>query len=154
LGDDLRRAAAVVYLATALDADAQRLEHGRYLIRNMIGFDERTGLIATVYQPAEGDLLGFALRDEEGARDNLKLTLEGMQTGVRKAPAFGLYFDCLSRGRNLYSIADHDSAYINRYFSGTPVAGFFTGFEIGPLAASTRLLTYSGVLALVSESEQ
>jgi small ligand-binding sensory domain FIST len=150
LADDLRRAAAMVYLAMTIDPAAERLEHGRYLIRNMIGFDESRGLIATVYRPAPGDLVGFALRDEQGARDNLKLTLEEMERNVRNPPAFGLYFDCISRGSNLYAISDHDSAYLARYFPEVPIAGFFTGFEIGPLAATTRLLQYSGVLALVS----
>jgi small ligand-binding sensory domain FIST len=150
LGNDLRRAAAMVYLAMTLDPKAERLEHGRYLIRNMIGFDEARGLIGTVYEPAPGDLVGFALRNEEGARDNLKLTLEEMERNVHNPPAFGLYFDCVSRGSNLYTMGDHDSAYLTRYFPGVPIAGFFTGFEIGPLAAATRLLQYSGVLALVS----
>jgi len=150
LADDLRRAAAMVYLALGLDPQAERLEHGRYLIRNLIGFDEARGLIATVCQLQPGGLVGFALRDEEGARDDLKLTLEQMERGVRNPPAFGLYFDCVSRGSNLYSITGHDSAYISRHFSGVPVAGFFTGFEIGPLAAASRLLQYSGVLTLVS----
>lgn len=150
LAGDLRRAAAMVYLAMTLNPNAERLEHGRYLIRHMIGFDEARGLIGTVYEPAVGDLIGFALRDEEGARDNLKLTLEQMEGAVHNPPAFGLYFDCVSRGSNLYSMADHDSAYLTRYFPDVPIAGFFTGFEIGPMAAATRLLQYSGVLALVS----
>jgi small ligand-binding sensory domain FIST len=153
LGDDLRRAAAMVYLAVTLDPDAERLEHGRYLIRNMIGFDEGRGLIATVYQPQAGDLIGFALRDEQGARDDLKLTLEEMERSVRNPPAFGLYFDCVSRGSNLYTMGDHDSAYLSRCFPSVPIAGFFTGFEIGPLADATGLLQYSGVLALVSEKK-
>jgi small ligand-binding sensory domain FIST len=150
LSNDLRRAAAMVYLAAALDPGAEQLEHGRYLIRHMIGFDEAKGLIATVYRPEAGDLVGFALRDEEGARDNLKLTLEDMERKVRNPPAFGLYFNCISRGSNLYSIGDHDSAYMARHFPEVPIAGFFTGFEFGPVTTATRLLQYSGVLALVS----
>jgi small ligand-binding sensory domain FIST len=154
LANDLRRAAAMVYVAMPLDPDAERLEHGRYLIRNMIGFDEGRGLIGTVYRPQPGDLVGFALRDEQGARDNLKLTLEQMERNLHNPPAFGLYFDCVSRGSNLYSIADHDSAYMSQVFSGVPIAGFFTGFEIGPVAAATRLLQYSGMLAMVSGRQE
>jgi small ligand-binding sensory domain FIST len=150
LAGDLRRAASMVYLAMGLDPKAERLEHGRYLIRHLIGFDEARGLIATVYRPEPGDLVGFALRDEAGARDDLKLTLEYMERGVRNPPAFGLYFNCVSRGSNLYSISDHDSAYLSRHFPGVPIAGFFTGFELGPHASASRLLQYSGVLALVS----
>ena len=153
LAQDLRRAAAFVYLAAMLDPEAKRLEHGRYLIRNIVGFDDAHGLIATGHRARVGDLVGFALRDGEGARDNLKLTLEGMQRDLRNPAIFGLYFDCVSRGSNLYSMADHDSAYINRYFPALPIAGFFSGFEIGPMAASTRLLQYSGVLALISQPQ-
>ncbi len=47
----------------------------------------------------------------------------------------------------------HDTAYIQQYLGPIPVAGFFTGFEIGPLADATGLLQYSGVLALISEKK-
>jgi small ligand-binding sensory domain FIST len=65
--------------------------------------------------------------------------------------AFGLYFDCVSRGSGLYNIPGHDAAYIRQYLGAIPVAGFFTGFEIGPLGDATGLLQYSSVLALISE---
>ena len=32
-----------------------------------------------------------------------------------------------------------------------PLAGFFTGFEIGPLGDGEGLLQYCGVLALISD---
>jgi small ligand-binding sensory domain FIST len=70
---------------------------------------------------------------------------------ITEPPAFGLYFDCVSRGSGLYQIPDHDSAYIGQQFGQLPVAGFFTGCEIGPLGDRTGLLQYCGVLALISE---
>ena len=54
------------------------------------------------------------------------------------------------RGAGLYNIAGHDCAYIRRYLGAVPIAGFFTGFEIGALAEHTTVLQYSGVLALIS----
>jgi small ligand-binding sensory domain FIST len=48
-------------------------------------------------------------------------------------------------------VADHDSAYIAQYLGGVPIAGFFTGFEIGPLGNDTGLLQYCGVLALIAD---
>jgi small ligand-binding sensory domain FIST len=65
-----------------------------------------------------------------------------------------LYFDCVSRGSGLYNMPGHDSAYIRQYLGPIPVAGFFTGFEIGPLADATGLLQYTGVLALISEKKR
>ena len=34
-----------------------------------------------------------------------------------------------------------------------PIAGFFTGFEIGALGENISLLQYSGVLALISNKK-
>ena len=77
--------------------------------------------------------------------------LEEMSARQLPPPAFGLYFDCVSRGSGLYQMPGHDSAYIRRHFGPAPVAGFFTGLEIGPAGPSPGLLKYSGVLAMVSE---
>jgi small ligand-binding sensory domain FIST len=41
----------------------------------------------------------------------------------------------------------------DRYLGPIPIAGFFTGFEIGALGENTSLLQYSGVLALISNKK-
>ena len=69
-------------------------------------------------------------------------------------PPFGLYFDCISRGSGLYNLPDHDSAYIGQQLGTVPITGLFTGFEIGPLAGSTGVLQYTGVLALVADKAE
>jgi small ligand-binding sensory domain FIST len=81
----------------------------------------------------------------------LKATLTAMADQIVQPPAFGLYFDCVSRGSGLYGMPDHDSAYIGQSLGQVPVAGFFTGFEIGPMGDRTGLLQYCGVLALISD---
>jgi small ligand-binding sensory domain FIST len=43
--------------------------------------------------------------------------------------------------------------FIRRYLGPIPIAGFFTGFEIGALGENTSLLQYSGVLALISNKK-
>jgi small ligand-binding sensory domain FIST len=153
LADELRRALGFVFLGVPLDENAERLERGRYLVRNIIGASAQHGVIAVAHHPEIGDRVGLVLRNAERARDDLKATLADMSGRTGAAPAFGLYFDCVSRGSGLYNIPGHDSAYIRQYFGTVPIAGFFTGFEIGPLGDSTGLLQYSGVLALVSEKK-
>jgi small ligand-binding sensory domain FIST len=151
LAADLKRAVTFVFLGVPVEPDAQRIERGNFFVRNIMGASEEHGAIAVAYRPKVGDLVGFVLRDAERSRDELKATLAEMGTRTHNPPAFGLYFDCVSRGSGLYNIPDHDSAYISQNFGGLPIAGFFTGFEIGPLARATGLLQYSGVLALISE---
>jgi len=151
LADDLPRALGYVFAAIPLDPEAQKLERNRFFVRNVVGASPEHGAIAIAHRPRAGDLIGFALRDGERSRVELKAELERLGQAVAGAPpALGLYFDCVSRGSGLYGIADHDSAYIGRQFPNLPLAGFFTGFEIGPLADRAGLLQYCGVLALLS----
>jgi len=118
-----------------------------------VGASEEHGVIAVAHYPQVGDAIGLVLRNAERAREDLKATLEEMRDKSARPVAFGLYFDCVSRGSGLYNIPGHDAAYIRQYLGPIPVAGFFTGFEIGPLADATGLLQYSGVLALISEKK-
>ncbi len=150
LADDLRRALAFVFVGLPLDDHPQRLERGRFLVRNIVGASEEHGVIAVAHHPQVGDAIGLVLRNAERAREDLKATLEEMSAKSSQPAAFALYFDCVSRGSGLYGMPGHDTAYIQQYLGPLPVAGFFTGFEIGPFADAAGLLQYSGVLALVS----
>ncbi|MBF6567891.1 MAG: FIST C-terminal domain-containing protein [Candidatus Binataceae bacterium] len=151
LAEDMRRAMAFVFLAVPHDANAERLERGNYFLRNVIGASPEHGMLAVSHRPQVGDLVGFALRDAERARNDLKLTLDEMSGRSAIPPSFGFYFDCVSRGSGLYQLPGHDSAYIRRHFGPVPVIGFFTGFEIGPAGPLPGMLQYSGVLAMLSE---
>ncbi|HLX36421.1 MAG TPA: FIST N-terminal domain-containing protein [Candidatus Binataceae bacterium] len=154
LTEDLRRALAFVFLGIPLDENPPpRLERGRFIVRNIVGASEEHGVIAVAHYPKVGDAVGLVLRNAERARDDLKATLEQMSARATRPASFGLYFDCVSRGSGLYNIPGHDAAYIRQYLGEVPVAGFFTGFEIGPLGDATGLLQYSGVLALISEKK-
>jgi small ligand-binding sensory domain FIST len=150
LAADLRRALAFVFLAVPMDASAGKIERGKFLVRNIVGASQEHGALAVAHHPQKGDTVGLVLRDAERSRNNLKETLEDLKTRLVSAPAFGLYFDCVSRGSGLYNIPGHDSAYIRQYLGEIPMGGFFTGFEIGPAGEHTALLQYSGVLAFIS----
>ena len=150
LAAELRRALAYVFVAIPVYENAQTIERGQFVVRNIVGASQEHGVIAVAFQPKVGDTVGFVLRDAERSRQDLKATLDELNDRLDAPPAFGLYFDCVSRGAGLYNIPGHDSAYIRRSLGPVPIAGFFTGFEIGPLAEQTSLLQYSGVLALIS----
>ncbi|MGH7987957.1 MAG: FIST signal transduction protein [Candidatus Binataceae bacterium] len=151
LANDPQRAVAFVFAGVPIRPEAAKLERGNFLVRNIMGVSAEHGAVAVAYRPRMGDRIGFVLRNGERARDELKATLSDLRDRTHPAPGFGLYFDCVSRGSGLYNIPDHDSAYIGQFFGQLPIAGFFTGFEIGPVGDGTGLLQYSGVLALVSE---
>jgi len=151
LAGDLPRALAFVFVGIPLTPGADRIGRGNFYVRNITGASSEHGVIAVAYRPKLGDTIGFVLRDGERSRSELKATLAAMADRLAQPPAFGLYFDCVSRGSGLYGIPDHDSAYIGQALGQVPIAGFFTGFEIGPMGDRTGLLQYCGVLALISD---
>jgi small ligand-binding sensory domain FIST len=151
LAEDLKRALSFVFVGIPLIPGADRIARGTFYVRNITGASPDHGAIAVAHRPALGDTIGFVLRDSERSRSELKATLEDLTARLANPAAFGLYFDCVSRGSGLYNLPDHDSAYIGQYLGNVPVAGFFTGFEVGPMGDRTGLLQYCGVLALISD---
>jgi len=123
-----------------------------YLIRNIVSADPHTGVVAISDRVAEGQQLVFARRERDAARRDLIDALER----VRPPEAgheyrFGLYFNCLARGRALYGEPGVDAAEIRRALPDVPILGFFCNAEIGPLRGENQLFTYTGVLVLVGE---
>ncbi len=172
LAEDLRRAAAFLLVALPVGDQAegagaraarrgraesppggsstpgspQALAPGSYLVRHVIGFEERENAFAIPDAPRVGQRLAFAQREPEAARADLKAMLEGLRGG---RPAFGLYLDCCARAMPFFGIPGLEAAYLARAFEGVPIAGMFGSCEIGPIGRRVELLTYTGVLALV-----
>jgi small ligand-binding sensory domain FIST len=152
MAEDLRRAATLVNICIGADPRAKRLERGRFFLRNIVGLSTQHKFLAVAHPLTVGDIVGFALREPGYAREDLNAVLEeANRRSHGRQPVFGLYFDCVARGINLYRVSDHDVSYIHQALGTFALAGFFTGFEIGPLAAAPCALQYSGVLTLVFE---
>jgi small ligand-binding sensory domain FIST len=150
---DLRRAAAFVFVGLPTDPERQRVARGEYLVRSLIGFDPRQGIVAIADEVDAGQKIIFTLREGSRSREDLKLTLEAqVEAWQGRKPAFGLYFNCVGRGGGLYGFPDMDTSYIKQYLGEIPVIGFFTGCEIAPIHQQSQLHQYSGVLVLVGET--
>ncbi|MGH7924002.1 MAG: FIST N-terminal domain-containing protein, partial [Candidatus Binatus sp.] len=63
LAVDLRRALAYVFVAIPAYENADRIERGQFVVRNIVGASEEHGVIAVAFQPKVGDTVGFVLRD-------------------------------------------------------------------------------------------
>ncbi len=120
-----------------------------YLIRNIVTVDPDTGVVAISDRIEEGQHLVFALREREAAKRDLGEALERIRAEEGTDYRFGLYFNCLARGRCLYRESGIDAAEIQRALPDVPILGFFCNAEIGPLKGENRLFTYTGLLVLV-----
>ena len=152
LREDLRRAAGVVFAGMPVDAERQHIAVSEYVVRNLIGFDADQGIVAIADEVHQGQKMVFTLRSGDGSRADLKRVLEHQaQTWADTKPAFGLYVNCVGRGKGLYGFADLDTSYIAQYIGDVPIVGFFSGCEIAPIQRVESLLQYTGVLILVGE---
>ncbi len=99
----------------------------------------------------QGSTVCFLVRDADTARDDLGARVRELRSAFpSRAPAFGLYFDCLGRGKGLYGEPGVDARII-RESLGVPLAGFFGNGELAPFLGTNFLHNYTGALLVVGE---
>ena len=128
------------------------LRPGEYLVRNIVAVDPDTGVIAVAAEVEEGQSILFALREPVAAAEDVSRMAERVAAAAPPGGyKFGLYFNCLARGRSLYGRQGVDSAALTRHLPSVPLLGFSCNAEIAPLRGANYLFTYTGVLVLFSE---
>ncbi len=141
-----------LFVGVLPDPEGYRARAGEYLVRNIVAADPDTGVLAIADTVEEGSSILFVLREPRSARQDLTQMLGRVRE--RKGDAeyrFGLYFNCLARGRSLYGKEGVDARLLREALPGVPLLGFFCNAEIAPLRGVNRLFTYTGVLVLVGE---
>ena len=111
----------------------------------LLGVDEETGGISVGARVEEGQSVCFTLRDGMGARRTLEKSLHAVGGAT---PAFGVYFDCASRGTHLYGVEELDLGLIEKALGTFPLLSLRTTFELGPSGTGTGLHLFTGVLGL------
>jgi small ligand-binding sensory domain FIST len=124
--------------------DERKLEFARgdFLVRNVMGADQRSGAVAVGDAIEVGQTIQFHVRDADSADEDLRELL----TGARADAA--LVFTCNGRGSHMFGEPDHDAGLIERMLGPLPVAGFFCAGEMGPVGGRNFLHGFTASLAL------
>jgi small ligand-binding sensory domain FIST len=151
--EDRQLAQHSLFVGVARDEFKNHLDHGDFLIRNLLGVDPRVGAIAIGDQVRPGQRIQFHLRDARTSAEDLEMLLQRYhqlagQTSEGFTGAGALMFSCLGRGEGLYGKPNFDSQLFSRYLSQIPLSGFFCNGEIGPVAGSTFLHGYTSVFGI------
>jgi len=147
---DPERALASLSVALLPEAGGT-LKPGEYLVRNILAVDPDTGVIAVAAEVEEGQSLLFAVREPEAARADIdRMARRAAAAAPPGGYKFGLYFNCLARGRSLYGREGVAAENLSRHLPEVPILGFFCNAEIAPLSGTNHLFTYTGVLVLFS----
>ncbi len=151
--DDIRQSGGTVFIGIAMDNENSNPSRGDFLIRNLIGINEEHAAIAVSEEVKEGQLVQFHLRNPRAAAEEIRTIISKLAEKTEQHPPdFGLYFNCLGRGKGLYGAANHDISVIQEQFPGLPVIGFFGNSEFAPIGGRNFAHAYTGVFVLCSEN--
>jgi small ligand-binding sensory domain FIST len=149
----IRRAG--VFAGLAINPAKSPLERGDFLVRNLLGVDQRSGAIGVGESVRAGQTIQFQLRDAHAAAEDLRETLQGVLAALAgRSASFALYFNCAGRGRGLFGEPNHDVGLIRARLGDVPLAGFFGNGEFAPVGGRNFFHTYTGVLVVVPETDE
>jgi small ligand-binding sensory domain FIST len=143
-----------LFIGVAQDSFKQKLEHGDFLIRTLLGVDPKLGAIAVGDRIRPGQRIQFHLRDARTSADDLETLLQRYQSQSFKdlmPPLGALMFSCMGRGKNLYQEPNFDSRLFHKYLGQVPLSGFFCGGEIGPIGNTTFLHGFTSVFGILRQ---
>ena len=135
-----------LFLGVVMDALIDEPQQGDFLIRNVMGMDQRSGVLAIGEMLKEGQLVQFHLRDAEtsAGRPVGRCWNATRWTTGRTQPTAALLFSCLGRGKYLYGRSNHDTeVFHEKVGAAVPLGGFFCNGEIGPVSGTTFLHGYT-----------
>ncbi len=150
--EELRQSGRVVFIGIAMDKENPAPQRGDFLVRNLVGYDKESGAIAVSENVSEGQFIQFHLRNSASANKEIhEIVLDLHERTREQPPVFGMYFNCLGRGKGLYGKANHDIQIIKQRFPELPVIGFFGNAEFAPIGGRNFAHAYTGALVLCSE---
>jgi small ligand-binding sensory domain FIST len=135
-----------VLIGNVIDEHKRHFGRGDFLVRNVLGLDQKHGGIVVGDLPRMGQTIQFHARDAITAAEDLQLLLDAQE--LKGRPFGGLLFTCNGRGKRLFDEPNHDIGIINERLGSAPVAGFFAAGEIGPIGEQSFLHGHTAALAL------
>jgi small ligand-binding sensory domain FIST len=142
-----------LYVGVEMRSGAHRYDHGDFLLREVAGFDPKSGAMAISGKCQDYQAVQFHLRDAQtSAQDLERRLIEARHKLAQSEVNAALLFSCLGRGQALYGSSNHDSDLMRRLLGPIPIAGFFGAGEIGPVGDRTFLHGYTSSIALLTDA--
>lgn len=122
---------------------------GDFLVRQLLGADPRSGVIAVGALPRAGQTVQFHRRDAHAATEDMAALLKRARNDLAGKTFYGgCLCSCNGRGHNLFGKPNHDAGMIQEQLGPLGLAGFFCNGEIGPVGELNFLHGYTASLAL------
>ena len=147
--EEQRKVQGNLHIGLVVNEYLEDFQRGDFLVRNLLGGDPNSGVLAVGALPRTGQTIQFQRRDATAASEDLNELLAREKTRLAGTEIYGgCLFCCNGRGKNLFGRASHDSELVQAHFGPTGLAGFFCNGEIGPIGDKNFLHGFTASLAL------
>jgi small ligand-binding sensory domain FIST len=138
-----------LFIGLVVNEYLEDFHRGDFLVRNLIGGDPNSGVLAVGALPRAGQTIQFQRRDATSASQDMNDLLEAARTNLGDSEVYGgCLFCCTGRGKNLFGRTSHDAGLVQDHFGPLGLAGFFCNGEIGPIGQKNFLHSHTAALAL------
>ncbi len=138
-----------LHLGRAASEYRDSFHPGDFLVRNVMGADPESGVIAVGDTVRIGQTVQFHVRDAASADDDLRCLLASL---AAPRPLGALVFTCNGRGTRLFDEPGHDARCVQDLIGPLPTAGFFAQGEIGPIGDRTFLHGFTASIAVLEKA--
>lgn len=151
--DDRELAQHSMFVGIGVDNARGEYDQGDFLIRDIVGFNPKTGDLAVAAPIEDLQVLQFHLMDATTSAMEFERALDEYQHrhSDEAGPAGALLFACADRGSQLSGYTNHESEVLAERFPGVAVGGCFCHGEIGRAGAKTAMHGYASALTVFRE---
>lgn len=147
--EDQRRARGNLFIGLAMNEYREEFHRGDFLVRNLLGADPRSGVLAVGAFPRAGQTIQFQRRDARAAQEEMQSLLNRARAELAGATVYGgCLCTCNGRGKHLFGKPHQDAQMIQQHLGPLSLAGFFCNGEIGPVGETSFLHGYTASLGL------
>lgn len=138
-----------LFVGIVINEYLEEFQRGDFLIRNLLGADPKTGILAVGAFPRTGQTIQFQRRDAAASTEDMTILLQRAQKYLASRTVYGACLcSCNGRGHRLFGQPNHDAARVQSMLGPIGLAGFFCNGEIGPVGEKSFLHGYTASLAL------
>ena len=146
---DQQKARGNLFIGLVVNEYLDEFHRGDFLVRNLIGGDPNSGVLAVGALPRAGQTLQFQRRDAAAASEDMSELLERAKKNLGDKTIYGGCLCCCNgRGKNLFGQPNHDAELVQKEFGPIGLAGFYGNGEIGPVGGKNYLHGFTASLAL------
>jgi small ligand-binding sensory domain FIST len=147
--DEQRRSQGNLLIGLVVNEYREDFHRGDFLVRNLIGGDPQSGVLAVGALPRMGQMMQFQRRDAAAATEDMNEMLASARAQLGGATIYGGCLCCCNgRGKHLFGRASHDAEMVQERLGPLGLAGFFCNGEIGPVGGKNYLHGFTASLAL------